>query len=50
MCKSAYDAWRPMISCDQCEGWFHYECCGMCPPGEDESEVRRCRLTLSNPR
>ena len=38
LCKSAYDAARPMISCDACEGWFHYECCGMRPPSDEESE------------
>jgi hypothetical protein len=36
LCKSAYDAARPMISCDKCEGWFHYE-------------VGRCTLTPLDP-
>ena len=38
LCKTPYDALRPMISCDKCEGWFHYDCCGMRPPTEEEPE------------
>ncbi len=38
VCRSAYDAKRPMICCDRCDGWFHYECIGMQPPGLDEQE------------
>jgi histone demethylase JARID1 len=38
LCQTAYDAARPMISCDKCEGWFHYECCDMRPPSEEEPE------------
>ena len=38
LCKTPYDALRPMISCDKCEGWFHYDCCGMAPPTEEEPE------------
>jgi histone demethylase JARID1 len=38
VCETAYDASMPMISCDACEGWFHYECCDMCPPSPDEPE------------
>ena len=38
LCKTPYDALRPMISCDRCEGWFHYDCCGMRPPTEEEPE------------
>ena len=45
LCKTAYDAARPMISCDKCEGWFHYECCGMCPPSEEEPEDADAHFT-----
>jgi len=38
VCRSAYDAKRSMICCDRCDGWFHYECIGMQPPGLDEQE------------
>jgi hypothetical protein len=38
VCRSAYDAKRSMICCDRCDGWFHYECIGMHPPGLDEQE------------
>ena len=46
VCQTSYDATRPMISCDACEGWFHYECCDMAPPllhePEDESVRFKC--------
>ena len=45
VCETAYDATRPMISCDACEGWFHYECCGMCPPSAEEPEDEGARFT-----
>ena len=45
VCQTAYDATRPMISCDACEGWFHYECCDMRPPSADEPEDENARFT-----
>ena len=45
VCETAYDATRPMISCDACEGWFHYECCDMRPPSLDEPEDQDARFT-----
>jgi histone demethylase JARID1 len=45
VCETAYDATRPMISCDACEGWFHYECCNMRPPSLDEPEDQDARFT-----
>jgi hypothetical protein len=45
VCETAYDATRPMISCDNCEGWFHYECCDMRPPTPDEPEDEGARFT-----
>ena len=38
VCRSAYDALRPMICCDRCDGWFHYECIGMQPPAPGEED------------
>ena len=44
LCATSYDAQRPMISCDCCEGWFHYECCDMAPPALDEPEDESVRF------
>ena len=38
VCRSAYDALRPMICCDRCDGWFHYECIGMQSPAPGEED------------
>ena len=29
VCRSRYNPLRPMIACDDCDGWFHYECVGL---------------------
>jgi len=26
ICKSPYDGTRPMIECDSCKDWFHFDC------------------------
>ena len=37
VCKTVYDASRPMVGCDRCDGWFHPKCLGWAP-GELESK------------
>ena len=27
-----------MLACDYCQQWFHYDCCGLRPPGDDEDD------------
>merc|ERR1712176_242274 len=39
VCRTPYDTNRPMLACDHCEEWFHYECVGLTPPGDDQGEV-----------
>lgn len=34
LCRTPYDGDRPMLSCDYCTDWFHYDCVGLAPPGE----------------
>ena len=34
VCRQPYDPERPMVGCDECDGWFHFECVGLVPPGE----------------
>jgi histone demethylase JARID1 len=41
LCASLYDERRPMLECDYCNNWYHWECVGMDPPGD--SEVRAAR-------
>ena len=38
LCKLPYDEERPMLACDHCGDWFHYDCCGLRPPGDDEDD------------
>lgn len=33
LCRLPYDEERPMLSCDYCSDWFHYECVGLDAPG-----------------
>lgn len=35
LCYRPYDEQRPMLGCDLCSDWFHYECVGLQPPGHD---------------
>lgn len=27
-----------MLSCDHCNDWFHYDCIGLQPPGDNEND------------
>jgi rubrerythrin len=42
LCRQPYDDQRPMLGCDHCSDWFHYECVGLgpssSPGGKDEGE------------
>lgn len=29
LCARVYDPDRPMLSCDYCDGWFHFGCVGL---------------------
>lgn len=32
LCRRPYDPDRPMLSCDYCSDWFHYDCIGLDAP------------------
>eukprot|EP00884_Botryococcus_braunii_P010330 jgi/Botrbrau1/19299/Bobra.0073s0042.1 len=32
ICRQVYDDDRPMVGCDYCNGWYHYECVGLRAP------------------
>ena len=36
VCRSRYDPTRPMICCDVCDEWYHYECVGLCIPSSND--------------
>ncbi len=38
LCRQPYDELRPMLSCDHCNDWFHYDCTGLQPPGDNEDD------------
>lgn len=38
LCQSLYDERRPMIGCDYCNDWFHWECVGLSPPNDDQDD------------
>ncbi len=38
LCKQPYNADRPMLACDYCNDWFHWECVGLDAPGDDEDD------------
>ena len=38
LCEQLYDEGRPMLSCDYCQDWFHYECVGLQPPCDDDDD------------
>ena len=38
LCRLPYNEERPMLACDYCQQWFHYDCCGLRPPGDDEDD------------
>ena len=38
MCKLPHDGERPMLQCDACRDWFHWDCVGLTPPGDDEDD------------
>ena len=33
LCRSSYDDELPMLACDYCGEWFHYDCVGMTAGG-----------------
>lgn len=39
LCQALYDDVRPMIGCDYCSDWFHWECVGLQPPREDQDHT-----------
>ena len=38
LCKLPHDGERPMLQCDACRDWFHWDCVGLTPPGDDEDD------------
>ncbi|KAK9867634.1 hypothetical protein WJX84_000274 [Apatococcus fuscideae] len=38
LCRQPYNDKRPMLACDHCSEWFHYDCVGLLPPGEEEDD------------
>ncbi len=38
LCRQPYNDKRPMLACDHCSEWFHYDCVGLLPPGEDDDD------------
>ena len=38
LCRQPYNADRPMLACDYCNDWFHWECVGLDAPGDDEDD------------
>ena len=40
LCRRPNNEDRPMICCDDCNGWFHYDCVGLPLPHKAESAPR----------
>ena len=40
LCRRANNEDRPMICCDACNGWFHYDCVGLPLPHRDDAGPR----------
>lgn len=38
LCQLPYNEERPMLGCDYCQGWFHYDCVGLRAPSDDEDD------------
>ena len=38
ICRQPYNEERPMLACDYCNDWFHYDCVGLRAPSEDEDD------------
>jgi hypothetical protein len=36
LCQCLYDEISPMLGCDYCSDWFHWECVGLPPPRPDQ--------------
>lgn len=36
LCRAPYDEQRPMLGCDHCSDWYHYECVGLPGPAGEE--------------
>ena len=44
LCRLPYDQDRPMLACDYCSNWFHYDCVGLDPPGAlHAANLHRCQ-------
>ncbi len=39
LCKLPYNEDRPMLACDYCQDWFHYDCVGLRAPSDDEDDA-----------
>jgi hypothetical protein len=39
VCQSLYDEVRPMLGCDHCSDWFHWECVGLEAPRDDQDDA-----------
>ena len=39
LCNKTWDPEEPMLGCDLCEEWFHYDCMGLRKPGDDEVDA-----------
>eukprot|EP00775_Hariotina_reticulata_P009819 gene9819-9977_t len=39
VCQSLYDEGRPMLGCDHCSDWFHWECVGLEAPRDDQDDA-----------
>ena len=40
LCRRPNNEDRPMICCDNCNGWFHYDCVGLPLPHKAEAAPR----------
>lgn len=38
LCEQLYDEHKPMISCDHCDDWFHWDCVGLVEPDDEDDE------------
>ena len=45
LCQSLYDEARPMLGCDDCEDWFHFDCVGVVV--DDAPAQYRCVATAA---
>ena len=38
ICQQPYNEERPMLACDYCNDWYHYDCVGLRTPAEEEDD------------